>query len=323
MDLDKFSAVSVVAGEYFLDCQKILLQNGLDIRTVDQYADFIRRIRAFLDAEAPFERPKSSVFKALQDSMSYGDHRERFPVGKVLPDTWADLAAGKVYPAPLRIVDYRKMEIDNHLFLVATLLRVHVHSVRAILKESSILARGGDENQGLLYCSVISQYLNAFGSYDKWNCRSWKGVAATELGYLSGCSQELLDIISSIVVNTRIYGLTDRKYYGSDSVVAKFFLPSPEQLHVELHDRSYFEQETWEYFRDTCEFAAVPCRKRIFTDAETGTAQTCWLRGAFYDGGNTIWSVHAGGSVSTHRANEVRACAPACTIAVEIEPSKA
>ncbi len=264
--------------EQFLDLQRILLNEQIDIRQIDEYRGLMASLREFVGggqdtcpsiAPAATSPPKntpaiisppektasSHMLLRLRDAIRRGDAWERVPVGTIIPDTWTDIKTGKIYDMPLRIVHYGGRTVnDGEYRNTATLLRQYV------LPQERIF-----DGKNTDYCITwIRDYL--------------------EGDYAQGCSKALsrVAVPGNITVN-------------DGSLQAKFFLPAPEELGViipGLNDGTWHPK--WEYFRDTPESQDGYCEKRIFTTPD-GSKRRVWLRSR--NGFNNICSSNASGGV--------------------------
>lgn len=188
-----------------------------------------------------------SIFRQLQNAIDDGTYREQFPVGTILPDTWTDTDSGIIYDMPLRIVDYREVTLANGKSTVG-----------------AILLRVNASPNSITFASATSIYSRSYA-------RAYLNAA-----YRDGCSAELLDVIVAT---------SQESIYEGEKDVSQgwMFLPTPEELHVNLEEHSDAEVDdllAWEYFRDTPTNPIEDCEKRGFRDPN-GSAQSVWLRSRY------------------------------------------
>lgn len=218
-----------------------------------------------------------SIFRQLQNAIDNGTYRERFPVGTILPDTWTDADSGVIYDMPLRIVDYREVTLANGKSTIgAILLRVNAspNSI-TFAPETPIYSR-----------SYARAYLNTT--------------------YRDGCSAELLDVIVAT---------SQENIYEGEKDISQgwMFLPTPEELHVNLEEHSDAEVDllAWEYFRDTPTNPIEDCEKRVFRDPN-GSAQGVWLRSRYSS--SYVCCVNPNGYVGSYYPSNSGGVLAACII---------
>lgn len=225
---------------------------------------------------------ETGIFQQLQDAIADGRHRELFPVGTLLPDTWTNLETSALCDMPLRIVDYRKIKLaSGEETLGATLLRQHATpNLVAFCKSSLAYPFGSNE----YFESDVRAYLD------------------TE--YYKGCSAALLSSLANIRLD--------------DKADARFFLPSLEALHFDdVYLRShttYKNKPAWEYFQDTPSDPAMICSKRAICDPD-GNKRQYLTRTRHNGSAECVYIVTVdGGAHSLNLASYVHPIAPACVI---------
>lgn len=299
---------------------RYLLDEGIDLRQ----DPIIGKLLAELAAPRPDQpdtaeplTPNGMIkdpnrFEQLQRAIRDCTARDKFPVGTIFADTWTDTRNGKVYNMPLRLVHYG--EVRTHaagLRVGAILQRVYATPFEMPFDGQDMQFNFGSND---LRLSEIAQWLNSNQPAAHWwqpmhtsDCPS--NFTSEKDGYLRGCSADLRAYLAEGVL---VEQSTD---IGATSKICQFFLPSAENLHIDVEDpRVDLENETWEYYRDTPTDHRKPCQKRVFTDP-SGSPQIIWLRSANRGNAGLVWYVNTDGSVYNGFANFAYACAPACVIA--------
>lgn len=251
-------------------------------------------------------------FELLQQAICDGTAREKFPVGTIFADTWTDTRNGKGCDMPLRLVHYG--EVRTHAVgprVGAILQRVYATPFEMPFDGQDMQFNCGSND---LRLSEIAQWLNSDQPAARWwqpmhtaDCPS--NFTSEKDGYLRGCSAELKAYLAEGVL---VEQSTD---IGATSKICQFFLPSAENLHIDVEDpRVDLENETWEYYRDTPTDWREPCPKRVFTDP-SGSPQIIWLRSEHRGRAYNVLLVGTDGYVGRNYAYDANACAPACVIA--------
>ncbi len=229
--------------------QQALAQFDVDLSHNSQFAPFLTSLQAaFLmsaSSEAITLAPTDSsnaqddhIFHKLQCAVRDGTAREKYPVGKEIPDQWTDVTKDKTFAMPWRIVDYRDALLANgEKRLAAILLRIYASPIKIKFNE---------------------YYTNI---YDGSNIERF-----LQNDYRDGCTPELLDAIAEIQLP------------GCVRPATLFIPRAEELHIATRQDSVLnIDQTAWEYFRDTPTEYTTPCQKRIFRDTN-GVPQVCWTR---------------------------------------------
>ncbi len=210
-------------------------------------------------------------FLALRAAVRDGSARQRFLVGTVLPDYWTDVKTDETFDMPWRIVDYREIRAAPD----------------SELRPAAILLR-----------TCASPNKVAFDSGGKSIFAKSEICAYMAADYEKGCSAEIREVASPI-------------WLPEEKVIAKFFLPSPEELHSNNRGRPRLEELAWEYFRDTP--ADGMCKKRAFCVVSANYAQIVWLRSRCSS--SLVYVVYPNGRVSSGASSSSYNVPAACVIA--------
>lgn len=287
--MEKDSAISILtqqainSGRSIIQMQQILTGDyGRDLRDHPEFQQLLAEMGDVFSARISTQS-KDNIFHQLQLAVRNGTAPERFPVGTIFPDTWTDHDSGEVYQMPFIVVDYRPMELvsDSTMQFSAILLRKNA-------TPKSLKFHHMDKNT--YHDSLAHQYLNDNDTY------------------LKGCSSELLDVVTPVRIPIESL---DGKV---DKVEAYFFLPTLEELHLDLYGNPRLEELTWQYFRDTPTDYSLPCPKRTFCTPSM-QPRACWLRSAYRGSATYVWVADTDGSALIYLALSTLACSPACVIA--------
>lgn len=241
--------------------------------------------------------------KRLQEAVREGEAEKEFPVGMLIADTWTDTMTGVIYAAPLRVVDYRKVELaSGDLKPAAVLLRTMTTPFRVCFDQVDARHCYGYNR---LSASDMLLWLNSDARRGNW----WYAqhdedvepdFAREKGGYLAGCSLELQEVLSEIVLRIPVEEALPQV---CDKVVCKVFLPKPEDLNIDLTGSNLPRcSGAWRYFLDTPTHPDTPCSKRVCLDDE-GEAQrywTLWTRPNIYH--NHLWMIAPDGSADFSNA---------------------
>lgn len=255
-------------------------------------------------AEPQSQTLSANLFRQLQLAVRSGTAAEEFPVGTEIPDVWTDVESGTTYYAPLIVVDYRELKTSlTQTRFCATLLRKYL-TPNAVPFDIS----GYDPEY------VDSWIHTLFNPTQRGESR-WKPL------YVRGCSQELIEVVSPVIIYTYE---CDRgiKRYLSRCLVDNFFIPDEIQLNFS-HEQYAPKDEishTWQYFQDErpYEFQTQLSRewyqRRVFCDC-AGQPHDYWLRDhAWHTPGCRSYARKDGGTYFTEITDE-RHLLPACVIA--------
>lgn len=269
--------------------QQTLAQFDVDLSHDPQFTPFLTSLQAAFPMSASSEAitlaPTGSsnaqgdhIFHKLQCAVRDGTAREKYPVGKEIPDQWTDVTKDKTFAMPWRIVDYRDVLLANgEKRLAAILLRIYASLIKIKFNE---------------------YYTNI---YDGSNVERF-----LQNDYRDGCTPELLDAIVKIQLPGR----------GCALRPATLFIPRAEELHIAMSQDSTpnIDQMAWEYFRDTPTEYTTPCQKRIFRDTN-GVPQVCWTRSGL-NLFHLIWTIDTNGAAEYRNVSDGSSCAlVACAIA--------
>lgn len=247
-----------------------------------QFAPIFGEIQAHFPIPASYPQldyiPDDNIICQLRDAVRNGTAREKFPVGTILDDIWMDRENAIVYKMPLIVVDYRIVELASHTRrLGAVLLRQFATPSETVFSEN---------NTNVYSESDINTWLNS----------------AVGLGYIAGCSASLRSAMAKVIVD--------------DDLVVNFFLPSPEELHLNPDGKPQFEDDTWEYFRDTVSDAHKYCSKRDFVNPLQRKRCDCWLRGTpSSETTITAYQLTKHGHITLNVSGSLASSTPACVIA--------
>ena len=176
--------------------------------------------------------------------------------------------------------------------------------------------------------SAYRQWLNSDAAKNAnwWTSQHTGDVAPTTTytnkpGWLYGFSQEWLDIIKPVKVQTSCNTVTDGGV--TDVTYDKFFLPSLEEIYgnpqiadVEgpywpwWKERTGLESPSNGSSSDTNDARKIP----QVTQAPKGSAVSCLLRSASRGHSNVVWSVYSAGYLSSYYAYSAARAFPACVI---------
>lgn len=149
-------------------CKEVLKNQGLDLMEDPEFTELLARLNGI-----EYGFGAKEVFHRLQQTITDGTYREKFPVGRILPDKWMNPENREVIDAPLRIVDYREVKLaDNSCKMAAILMRQYATKRRVAFSEEKSV-KWAD--------STAYKYLN------------------TE--YLENCSAELQEALATTIVD--------------------------------------------------------------------------------------------------------------------------
>lgn len=229
--------------------QQTLAQFDVDLSHNSQFAPFLTSLQAAFSMSASSEAitlaPTDSsntqddhIFHKLQCAVRDGTAREKYPVGKEIPDQWTDVTKDKTFAMPWRIVDYRDVLLANgEKRLAAILLRIYASPIKIKFNE---------------------YYTNI---YDGSNIERF-----LQNDYRDGCTPELLDAIAEIQLPGCVRPATLFIPRAEELHIA-----TRQDFILDI------DQTAWEYFRDTPYAFSAQCQKRVFRDAN-GISQVCWTR---------------------------------------------
>lgn len=173
--------------------------------------------------------------------------------------------------------------------------------------------------------SAFRQWLNSDGGKGEW----WEAQhdsdvapsqASTVPGFLTGFSQEWLDIIKPVKIQVAANTVCDGGV--TKTVYDRFFLPSLEQMYGSPQ-ASGIEGDYWEYWKEETGLSSPSdgsstntndARKIPAISNPAGAAVTCWLRSAARSGADYVWRVSAAGYLGTYYAGTSFRSQPACVI---------
>ncbi len=219
-------------------------------------------------AESQPQTPSANLFRQLQLAVRNGTAVEKFPIGTEIPDVWTDVKSGTIYDAPLIVVDYRELKTSlTQTQFCATLLRKYLAPDAVPFDISSYDPEYAD--------SWINTRFNP----------TQRGESRWAPLYVRGCSRELMEVISPVIIYTYERDRGVKQHYLSRYLVDNFFIPDEIQLNFsrEPYDAKGEISHTWQYFQDELpyEFQTQPWRewhqKRVFCD-HTGQPHDYWLR---------------------------------------------
>ena len=167
--------------------------------------------------------------------------------------------------------------------------------------------------------SAIEQYLNKSGT-GWWTPKSnfdRRPDQYTKTAFLSGFTQDFLDVLQPIKVQTLANTLIDGGV--TDVTYDKFFLPSLEQIYV-VPQISGVEGEYWEYWKERtgasspqAQHGTYPLRIS-YSLKNHSSAVTTRLRSAYRGNSVSTWYVYSSGHVHYGSAVHANASCPACVI---------
>lgn len=151
-----------------LKCKEALTVQGVNLMEEPEFAELLARLNGI-----EYGFGAKEVFRRLQEALTDGTYREKFPIGKILPDKWTNPGNREIIDAPLRIVDYREVQLtDNSCKMAAILLRQYATKKNSVFnKEKSVKWSG----------STACEYLNT--------------------KYLKNCSVELQEALATTIVD--------------------------------------------------------------------------------------------------------------------------
>lgn len=233
-------------------CQ-LLRQHGIDYASDPRLQRSFRNLQQYLP-----ERPsKLSLLKEALGKGHFSTVMREFPIGTEIPDVWTNPKSRNYYDDPLIIVHYDLFRCEGQESLTqgAVLLRKH-----AFLPVWPCFSH-----------ERMDEYVDSFVRH--WLNDDDFTLDESVLGYIAGCSAELLGLISSVQL------FTDE--LRSDSTLSehydRFFLPSYQNLGMLSADGKLATGVIWGYFLDTPADGNQVCEKRTFLD-QSGNAQDCRLR---------------------------------------------
>ncbi len=260
------------------------------------------------------ETAPPSVFAQIKQALKDGNAATKFPVGTEIKDEWHDTADGKTYSIPLIIVHYGDVTLDDGTIKQGAYL---------MRKHALPFAVQYDANINRYMHSGVHKWLNAKAEKNAWWNSSYDGdtaptIASTKDGYLKGCSDDLLAVLATVKVDTA----TDTVSSGgvTDSVNAKFFLPSREQLHAIPGATNAApagtEGDAWDYFKSEAAPSDSYRDVRAFKNTNNEPCR-CWLRSAARNTTNSVFTTGSNGTVASYSVGNstIVACIPACVIA--------
>lgn len=247
----------------------------------DGGATFVRIWRELQSREYPlaYDRGLADVFKSLRSvvktinftptlaglkaAMIAGNCDEArlfFPVGTLIQDVWTDQETGEVHNMPFRITHYgQALTEDWGRYWAVFLLRQYgVPFAFPFDAPEQPLAPGSRNKNGYnRYAqSNVDWWLNSFAAPGEgWFPRNPYDVLSEELqarsGYLAGCSPELLEAISPVMLEIPYYS-PGGELLDYDWIARRLFLPSAKEMAVDTKNpsdsRSRIDEETWSYF---------------------------------------------------------------------------
>lgn len=172
--------------------------------------------------------------------------------------------------------------------------------------------------------SAYRQWLNSDKAVGQW----WEPTHIgdlrpnelfTKAGFLSGFSEDFLNVIGEVEIKTAANTVTDGGV--TDITYDKFFLPSLEEEYC-APQLSGVEGEPWEYWKRALGLTtpqgsgaanANPNHIRYAINGKT-SAQNVRLRSAYRGHASYVWSVYSTGYVYSGHAYYANRCAPACVI---------
>lgn len=238
--------------------------------------------------------------RQLQLAVRDGTAAEKFPVGTEIYDVWRDAKSCMSYDAPLIVVDYRDLKTSStRIQPCATLLRKYLAPITTCFDVS-----GGNPQ----YCETE---IDGFLGHPQRH---------QEEMYVAGCSQELLKVISPVIIYTYEVDGDDRQCLVGHRV-DKFFIPGEVELNfaAEQYSASGEVSHTWEYFRGARPYyfqgdlVKEWREKRTFCD-NNGTPQSFWLRD-HYPRSRGQRQYSEGGRAFTCSNKSLHYILPACVVA--------
>lgn len=261
------------------------------------------------------ETAPPSVFAQIKQALKDGSAATKFPVGMEIKDEWHDTADGKTYNMPLIVVHYGDVKLeDGTIKQGAYLMR----------KQALPFAVQYDAKTNRYVHSGIHKYLNANADKNVWWNSSYDGdtaptIASTKDGYLKGCSDDLLAVLATVKVDTAIDTVSSGGV--TDSVSAKFFLPSREQLHAIPGAANAApagtEGDAWDYFKSAAAPSDSDRTVRAFKDANN-EPRRCWIRSAVRNTTKNAFMTTVNGAMASYPVDNstttTATCVPACVI---------
>lgn len=151
-----------------LRCKEVLKIQGIDLMEDPEFTELLAQLNGI-----EYGFGAKEVFRRLQQTLTDGTYREKFPVGRILPDKWTDPKNRKVIDAPLRIVDYREVRLaDNSRKMAAILMRQY----------------------------AVDEYV----AYDKKKRTKWSDSTAYEYlntEYVNSCSESLREALATTIID--------------------------------------------------------------------------------------------------------------------------
>jgi hypothetical protein len=176
--------------------------------------------------------------------------------------------------------------------------------------------------------SAYHQWLNSGADKGSWWTAQHIGDVApgtlnSTRGFLAGLPEDFVSAAEPILIGSALNAVTEPdKTLGTETVEAKFFLPSLEQHYIQP-GASGVEGEYWDYYKTLAESAGLSGRFQPrgtypelinYALNNQTQAQNVRLGSANRENSSYVWYEHASGSVYSNGAcNSVRAC-PACFI---------
>jgi hypothetical protein len=170
--------------------------------------------------------------------------------------------------------------------------------------------------------SAYRQYLNSDkGKGEWWTAQHLGNVAPSQLnqyaGFLSGFSQDFLDVIGPVKVTTVLNTITDSALGDREYTYDTMFLPSIEEMYG-APQLAGAEGEAWLYWKEATELSTPNngsnTGRITYALDNQKSAQSVRLRSAYRGNSYYVWNVYATGSLYNSNAYHAYRCAPACII---------
>jgi hypothetical protein len=170
--------------------------------------------------------------------------------------------------------------------------------------------------------SAYRQYLNSDkGKGEWWTTQHLGDVAPNQLnqyaGFLSGFTQDFLDVIGPVKVTTALNTITDSALGDKEDTYDTMFLPSVEEMYGQPQ-LAGAEGFAWPYWIEATGLSAPSNGNntgRIAYALESKTrAQILRLRSANRGNSCNAWYVSSNGDLSGNYAINTYRCAPACIV---------
>lgn len=261
-----------------------------------------------------------SIFDELQFAVHRSAHpHEHFPIGTIIPDTWTDTTINERYDMPFVVASYRKFEgVDDLVTRLGVVLLRQIATPFLVQFDAPEVDRNLRDSRHLYgynryWYSNIRQWLNSRDAAGSWwrkqhDCDAPPEIAQSKDGYLRGCTEELLKVVTPVILQVPH---TDNIWRGTpDLIGASFFLPSVGELGFSFIDNGF--DAPWRYFGPHDD--ELNQSRRFFRDP-SGVVQTCLTRSAYHNTTDGVFVATTDGFVSYSHACTTGACAPACVIA--------